>query len=129
MRGDGDAAAVVTKVPATPSQTTAPAADRNRRQPMCMPPSNRITTSATVTTRSTVWIGMCASAGTRSEATAAPIRKIAGAGMRRRALIRLDSTATRNASDTARTITRTRRLAHDGTTIGRSCGCGALPAG
>ena len=47
-------AAAVTKVPATPTQTTGPAAVRNRRQPMCIPPSNKMTTSATDTTRWTV---------------------------------------------------------------------------
>ena len=50
------ATAAVTSVPATPSQTVAPAAERNRRRPMCMPPSKRITASATVTICSTVGI-------------------------------------------------------------------------
>ena len=48
------ATAAVTKVPATPIHTLATAADRNRRQPMRMPPSNKMTASATVTTCSTV---------------------------------------------------------------------------
>jgi hypothetical protein len=47
---------------------------------------------------------MSASDETRFDATAAPIRKMAGAGMRRRALTRLDMMATRNANDTARTV-------------------------
>ena len=49
-------AAVVTTVPATPSQATPPSAGRIRSQPMCMPPSNRISTSATVTIRWSVTI-------------------------------------------------------------------------
>ena len=47
-------AAAVTNVPATPIQTTGPAAARNRRQPICIPPSNKMTARATVTTRWTV---------------------------------------------------------------------------
>ena len=50
-------AAAVTTVPATPSHTTAPAAARNRRHPMCMPPSNRMNTNATVTICSSTWTG------------------------------------------------------------------------
>ena len=60
---------------------------------MCMPPSNSNRISITVTTRCTVSTGTCPSAGTRSEATAAATRKIAGAGTRIRSLIRLDTTA------------------------------------
>jgi hypothetical protein len=44
-------AAAVTNVPTTPSQTTAPAAERKRPHPICIPPSNRIKISATVTIR------------------------------------------------------------------------------
>ena len=47
-------AAAVTNVPATPIHTTGPAAAWNRRQPMCIPPSNKMTASATDTTRWTV---------------------------------------------------------------------------
>jgi len=47
-------AAAVTNVPATPTQTTGRAALRKRRQPMCIPPSNKMTISATDTTRWTV---------------------------------------------------------------------------
>src|SRR5919108_2637656 len=96
-------AAVVTKVPATPTQTTGPAAPRNRRQPMCIPPSNRITTSATDTTRWTVVTDSSPSAGTRSEANAAPTRKIAGAGTRIRSLSRLTRTAAMIAPPTTST--------------------------
>ena len=94
----------VTSVPATPSQTTGPATARNRRRPMCMPPSSRITASATVTMRSTVVIDSSPSRGTRSDTTAAPIRKRAGAGTRTTPLTRLDSTATAPASPTTSRI-------------------------
>jgi hypothetical protein len=96
-------AAAVTKVPATPTQTTAPAALRNRRQPMCIPPSNKMTTKATDTTRWTVVTDSWPKDGTRSEATAAARRKIAGAGIRVRSLIRFDSTAAVMAAPTTST--------------------------
>jgi hypothetical protein len=70
----------VTKVPATPTQTTGPAAARNRRQPICIPPSNKMTARATVTTRWTVVTDTRPRAGMTSEATAAASRKIAGGG-------------------------------------------------
>jgi len=66
---------------------------RNRRQPMCIPPSNSSMISITVTTRCTVTTGIRPNAGTTSDATAATIRKIAGAGTRIRSLTRLDTTA------------------------------------
>ena len=67
---------------------------------MCMPPSKRINSSATVTTCSTVSTGTCASAGNRSLAAAATSRNSAGAGIRRRRLTRFDSTAIRTTADT-----------------------------
>jgi hypothetical protein len=76
---------------------------RNRRQPMCIPPSNKMTTSATDTTRWSVVTDSCPRAGTRSEASAAASRKIAGAGIRIRSLIRLDSTAAVIATPTTST--------------------------
>ncbi len=93
-------APAVTAVPRTPTQTIAPAAVRNRRSPMLMPPSNRMITNATVTRRWSVTIPRPPSDGHRSEATAAASRKIAGAGMRTSALIRFDSSAADRASDT-----------------------------
>jgi hypothetical protein len=101
--GEGARAAAVTKVPATPTQTTGPAAVRNRCQPMCIPPSNKMIASATDTTRWTVVTDSCPRDGTRSEATAAASRKIAGAGIRIRSLIRFDSTATVMATPTSST--------------------------
>ena len=83
----------MTKVPATPTQTTGPAALRNRCQPMCILPSNKMTTRASDTTRWTVVTDSWPNTGIRSEAAAAASRRIAGAGIRIRSLIRFDSTA------------------------------------
>ena len=55
--------AAVTSVPAIPVQTMAAAAVRNRRLPMCIPPSNKMIASATVTTRSTVVTGSAVAVG------------------------------------------------------------------
>ena len=96
--------AAVAKVPTTPIQTTGPTTVPNRRRPMFMPPSNRITASATVTIRSTSVMGSRPSPGHRSEASAEASRKIAGAGIRMRALIRLDDTASAAASAVTNTI-------------------------
>ena len=73
-------AAAVTKVPATPTQRTGPAALRNRRQPICIPPSNKMTASATDTTRRRWTTDSSPSAGATSKVTAAATRKNAGAG-------------------------------------------------
>ncbi len=86
-------ASAVTSVPATPSQTMAPACRREPTPPMCIPPSKRITSSATVTTRCTMVIDSPLRDGIRSEATAAPTRKNAGAGTWSRSLARLDRIA------------------------------------
>ena len=98
-------AAAVTKVPATPTQTTGPAALRNRCQPICIPPSNRMTANATDTTRWTVVTDNSPSAGTTSEANAAATRRIAGARIRIRSLIRLSRTAAMIAAPTTSTST------------------------
>jgi hypothetical protein len=92
----------VTKVPATPTQIE-PAAVRNRRQPICIPPSNKMTTRATDTTRWTVVTDSWPNVGITSEAAVAASRKIAGAGIRIRSLIRLDSTAAVMAAPTTST--------------------------
>src|SRR5262249_37782293 len=91
--GKGGGPGAVTRVPATPTQTMAVAAVRNRRQPMCIPPSNKMIASATLTTCSTVLTGSTAF-GHSSAAIDAQTRKNAGAGTRSRELSRLDSTAT-----------------------------------
>src|SRR5215217_4572381 len=96
-------AAAVTKVPATPTQTTGPAAVRTRRHPLCIPPSNKMTSRATDATRWTVVTDSRPRDGTTSEATAAARRKIAGAGIRIRSLIRFDNTATVMATPTSST--------------------------
>ena len=87
------APAAVTSVPATPTQTIAAAAVRNRRQPMCIPPSNKMIASATETTRVTVVNCSSVTRGHSCAATLAQMRKKAGAGTRSRALSRLESTA------------------------------------
>ena len=77
----------------------AAAAVRNRRRPMCMPPSNKMMASAIVTTRSTVLAGSTVptedsdACGHSCAAITAATRKNAGAGTRSRALSRLESTA------------------------------------
>jgi hypothetical protein len=91
------------KGPGNPTQRTGPAALRNRRQPICIPPSNKMTASATDTTRWTVVTDSSPSAGTTSEATAAATRKIAGAGIRIRSLTRLNTTAAVMAAPTTST--------------------------
>src|SRR5450759_1915931 len=92
-------ATVVRNVPATPTTTMGAAAAWNRRQPMCMPPSNRMHISATVTMRSTIRSGGALRPGTTAAARAAAARNSAGAGTRSRAVSRLESTSTTAASD------------------------------
>ena len=92
-------AAVVRKVPATPTTTMGAAAARKRCQPMCIPPSNRMHTSATVTIRSIVRSGGAFRSGRRAVAIAAAARNSAGVGIRIRSVSRLDSTAATAARD------------------------------
>src|SRR5919199_954101 len=67
--------AAVANVPTTPSDVIGSAAPRKRRQPTCMPPSKRITISATTPIRSTLWIEIAVSRpGKTSDATAATTR-------------------------------------------------------
>ena len=74
----------MTTVPATPSHTTAPAAVRKRRHPMCMPPSNRMNTNATVTICSSTPTGIDRNPGNTAAPNAAAIRNKAGVGTRNR---------------------------------------------
>ena len=71
---------------ATPSERIGTAAARKRRQPMCSPPSKRITISATTAIRSTVTneIASCEATGQTSEATAAASEEERGARDRSR---------------------------------------------
>jgi hypothetical protein len=85
--------AAVTRVPGTPIHSVGVATARSRRQPTRIPPSNRITARAADTMSSTAVNDKPPSRGQRSAAAAAANRKNAGAGMRRRSLSRLDSTA------------------------------------
>src|SRR4051812_4932670 len=90
------------------------AAARNRRQPMCMPPSNRMTTRATVTSRSTVRCGGASRPGTTCAAIAAPARKNAGVGTCSRSLSRLDRIASRPTPETTSTISPKGRTSSTG---------------
>jgi len=93
-------AAVVRNVPTTPTTTIGAAAPRNRRQPMCMPPSNKMHNNATVTMRSTMRSGGAPRPRPgRATATADAARNNAGAGTRNRAVSRLESTAATAASE------------------------------
>src|SRR5450756_256720 len=96
--------AAVTSVPATPVQTMGTAAVRNRLRPMCIPPSNKMIASATVTTRSTVVAGSAVARGHSCATTTAATRKNAGAGTLSRALSRLESTAAVPATPITATI-------------------------
>src|SRR3954454_10131729 len=100
--------AAVTTVPITPIHNTGPSEGRRRRQPRFIPPSRRMTTSATVTIRPFISGLNRPSAGQTSEASAAPTRNSAGAvtGMTR--LIRLPTRATRTARLTSRMATPNR---------------------
>ena len=95
----------VRNVPTTPSTEIGTAERRKRRQPTFIPPSNRITISATTPTRSTVRIeSRSPSAGKTSAATAAAIRKSAGAGTGKRSERRLASSASEKPTETTRTM-------------------------
>jgi hypothetical protein len=97
-------AAAVKNVPMTPVLAIGAAADRNRDQPICMPPSNKMHTSATVTTRSTASRGGACRAGMTCTATAAPTRTSAGEGIFTRSVSRFDSTATSPTAAVSSTI-------------------------
>ena len=79
---------------------------RNRLQPIPIPPLNRITMSATVTTRCTPVIEFGDSVGKRSLASAAATRKITGAGRFSRSLTRFESTASSSTAQTPPTAAR-----------------------
>lgn len=91
------------KVPATPTVTTGPTESRSHRQPMYIPPLNRMRISATVTICSTAWID--SGDGSTSDTAAAPSRKIAGAGTRTYVLIRFDSSATETTAAATSSVT------------------------
>jgi len=122
------AAAAVTNVPASPVIVIDATADRKRRQPMRIPPSNRMKIRATLTTRSTVLSGGAWSPGTSWTASADATSISAGTGTFSRAVSRLDRTAAR----TTRAAS-TRSNASSGTTdTGSSsvrCPAGTDPAG
>jgi hypothetical protein len=80
-------------VPTTPTDTIGTIAARKRDQPMCMPPSNNTSTSATVITRCTVCSDGGCSAGSAFTATAAPTSTSRGTGIFTRSVRRFASTA------------------------------------
>ena len=95
----------VAKVPKIPSTVIGTAAARIRRHPTSMPPSKRMTIRATTPIRSTVRTEMCSeSAGTRSDASAAASRKIAGDGMAIRSVSFVERRASEKPVATTRTI-------------------------
>src|ERR671930_1200322 len=97
--------AAVANVPTTPSDVIGNAAPRKRRQPTCMPPSKRITISATTPIRSTLWIEITVSRpGKTSDATAATTRKSAGAGTGNRSVSLYVPSAPKTPAATTRTI-------------------------
>ena len=83
----------VSAVPMMPTTVMVPAEARNRRQPMCIPPSKRTKTSATVTIRSLTTFETVPRTGKSVDAADAASRNSAGAGTRIHALRRLDITA------------------------------------
>ena len=94
----------VANVPSTPSDAIGIAATRNRRRPIEEPPWKRITISARVAIRSTVWM-RSTSDGKTSDATAAATRKKAAEGTEIFAL----SFAVRSAAERAPATSTTSR--------------------
>ena len=88
-----EAAAAVRNVPTIPSTAIGVADRRKRGHPRCIPPSNKMHSRATVTTRSTI----CSAGGDRPgntlTAMAAAARNRTGAGTCTRSVRPLDSTA------------------------------------
>ncbi len=74
------AAITVKNVPSTPAVAIGATADRNRAQPIFIPPSNKMQAKATATTCSTACCEGPCRAGITLAAMAAPTRNSAGAG-------------------------------------------------
>ena len=95
----------VAKVPRTPRTVIGHAEARKRRQPICMPPSKRMTTMATTPIRSTVRMETCSPIPEKtSETIAAATRKIPGAGIGTRSVSFVESSASVSPAATMRTI-------------------------
>ncbi len=94
----------VANVPSTPRLVIGSAAARNRTQPTCIPPSNRIATRATTAIRSTSTVESRARRGQMSEAPAAATRKSAGAGTGKSSVSLCAPSASENEPATTRTI-------------------------
>ena len=88
-----------------PSERIGSADSEKRRHPICMPPSKRMTISATTAMRSTVTNEIrLPSSGQTSEAAAATRSRTAALGTARRSLIVRPNRASRSAPDTTSTI-------------------------
>src|SRR5262245_38773035 len=97
--------AAVPNVPSTPRSEIGTIAPRKRRQPTCIPPSNRITISATTPIRSTSRIeSACSSRGKKSDPIVEASRNSAGAGTGNHSVSLLRPIAARKAAETTRTI-------------------------
>jgi hypothetical protein len=107
-------APAVRNVPATPTALIGRTAARKRRQPMCMPPSNRISTKAIVTTSVTTTTSEINSDGTKAAASAAPTSIRSGAGTLIRSVSRLMSNATKAATLATRTSRAKRSMSDTG---------------
>jgi hypothetical protein len=123
--------APVTSVPGTPRMPIGHTDSRNRPQPTSIPPSNRITISATVPISPTsTGVSSPASVDERSDAIAAPARNSTGAGTRSRSATGYDKTASSRPPEANNTM----RAKSDSSPNGRLPGdgrgstrCGRLP--
>src|SRR4029079_10355516 len=93
----------VANVPTTPSTLIGTIDSRNLGQPTCMPPSKRITTSATTAIRSTSTVDSSDRPGQMSDATAAAPRNGAGGGTGKNSVSLWAASAARNAPETTST--------------------------
>ncbi len=93
-------------VPTTPSRVIGTAEPLKRRHPTFIPPSKRITISATTPIRSTLRIEIAVpSDGKTSDAIAAANRNSAGAGIGNQSAKRLATSASENPAEQTRMIT------------------------
>src|SRR6478735_9388310 len=93
----------VANVPTTPSTLIGTIDSRNLGHPTCMPPSKRITTSATTAIRSTSTVDSSDRPGQMSDATAAATRNSAGGGTGKNSVSLWAASAARNAPETTST--------------------------
>ena len=111
----------VANVPRTPSERIGTIATAARCQPMCMPPSNRITISATTAIRSTVTKEIASSRrGETSEAIAAARRNSAALGIANRSVIVRPRSASENPAETMRMISPKSAISFKHATLGKT---------